>query len=201
MAEPSEPDELPGLVEAAPPELIAFRQTDYDVPFWARNNSYPARWNHAGDPPTQYWALHPDGAWAEFVRQEELTEEHEAQQIRRGLWVCRVPRGDLLDLRDPAVQEAEGVTTDDLTADDWGPCQALAERLRDRGCTGLLSPSAALPGCTNLTLFGGRRAIAWQRRPVLRSTVPSALLALGGPPAGIVGRVATPPPRRDDTLF
>ncbi|MDO9408164.1 RES family NAD+ phosphorylase [Patulibacter sp.] len=195
MAARSSRAELPGLVEHAPAELIAFRQTDYDMPFWARDNSFAARWNAAGDPPTQYWSLHPDGAWAEHLRQEEVVDEATAALVRRTIWTCRVPRGTFVDLRDPATCATHGIDAAALTAPDWGPCQALAARLRADGCPGVLSPCAALDGHTNLTIFGAKRAIDWQRRPALRSQVPAAVVAVGSPPVGLVRRVAEHPPR------
>lgn len=201
MAAPSAQAELPGLVEHAPAELIAFRQTDYDMPFWARDNSFPARWNAAGDPPTQYWSLHPDGAWAEYLRQEEIEDDAGAACIRRAIWTSRVPRGTFVDLRDPDTCTVHGVDPDALTAADWAPCQALAVRLREGGCPGVLSPSAALAGHTNLTIFGARRAIDWQRRPVLHSQIPATIVAIGRPPVGLAGRVEPRPPRSPNTLF
>ncbi|WP_022927197.1 RES family NAD+ phosphorylase [Patulibacter americanus] len=201
MAGPSAQAELPGLVEHAPAELIAFRQTDYDVPFWARDNSFAARWNAAGDPPTQYWALHPAAAWAEFLRQEEVTDEATVTLVRRAIWSCRVPRGAFVDLRDPETCVSYGVEPDALTAADWAPCQRLASRLRGEGCPGILSPSAALEGHTNLTIFGAKRAIDWGRRPTLRSQIPAAVVAAGSPPAGLLRRVARVPPRHPGSLF
>ncbi|MGE4425512.1 MAG: RES family NAD+ phosphorylase [Solirubrobacteraceae bacterium] len=201
MAAPSAQAELPGLVEHAPAELIAFRQTDYDVPFWARSNGFPARWNAAGDPPTQYWSLHPDGAWAEYLRQEEVGDEEAAGRIRRTIWSCRVPRGMFVDLREPETCETYGVAPEALVAPDWLPCQVLASRLRTDGCPGILSPCAALDGHTNLTIFGAKRAIDWQRRPALRSQIPAAVVAVGRPPAGLVERVERRPPRDASTLF
>jgi RES domain-containing protein len=201
VAGPSAQAELPGLVEHAPAELIAFRQTDYDVPFWARSNSFAARWNAAGDPPTQYWALHPDAAWAEFLRQEEVADEATVTLVRRAVWTCRVPRGAFLDLRDAAACATHGIESVELTAADWAPCQRLAARLRDERCPGILAPSAALDGHTSLTIFGAKRAIDWGRRPTLRSQVPAAVVAVGSPPAGLIDRVTRLPPRDPGSLF
>jgi RES domain-containing protein len=193
--------ELPGLVPSAPPELIAFRQTDYDVPFWARNNSSEARWNTAGDPPTQYWSLHPDGAWAEYLRQEEVEDDAAAAEIRRAMWVCRVPLGTIVDLRDAATCAVHAISPEALIDRDWSACQELATQLRDAGCAGVISPNAAISGHTNLTIFGARRAIDWQRRPVLRSTIPAAVVAVGGPPPGLAEKVRRSPARPRETLF
>jgi RES domain-containing protein len=201
VAGPSAQAELPGLVEHAPAELIAFRQTDYDMPFWARDNTYPGRFNAAGDPPTQYWALHPDAAWAELLRQEEVGDEATVALVRRAIWTCRVPRGTFVDLRDAETCASYGVEPDTLTAADWAPCQRLAARLRDERCPGILSPSAALEGHTNLTIFGAKRAIDWQRRPALRSQIPATVVAVGSPPEGLVDRVPRVPPQDPSTLF
>jgi hypothetical protein len=52
-----------------------------------------------------------------------------------------------------------------------------------------MAPSAALPGATNVTLFGARYSIRWNARPVTASGIPAAVVAIGAPPPGIVSRV------------
>ncbi len=44
-----------------------------------------------------------------------------------------------------------------LVDDDLSRCQLLAEELEAHSYRGVMSPSAALPGSVNLTLFGERR--------------------------------------------
>lgn len=192
--------ELAGFEAPRPREFVAFRQTDYDVPFWARNNTYPGRWNRPGDEATQYWSLDPDGAWAEFVRQEELGS-NDLPLIRRPMWICRISIGSLIDLRERHVREQHSTDLGTLLGADWEPCQLLAAKLRAAGAGGLLTPSAALDGCSNLTIFGPRRAIDWTRRPALHSTVPAAITAVGGPTADIVERVGGRPGSPPDRLF
>lgn len=170
-------------------ELVAFRYCDYDVPFWVRTSTRPGRWHRTGHEPTQYWSLTPDGAWAELIRFEELQTERELDEVRMPLWVCRAPAAGLANLAgNPTLRERYDLTEDDLTAEDWTACQDAAPRLRRR-YRGVLSPSAALDGALNLTLFGPRRMIALERKPALASAVPAALASIGRPPRGLVGRV------------
>jgi RES domain-containing protein len=82
-----------------------------------------------------------------------------------------------------------GLTLADLTADDWSACQRAATAMRAQGVRGILSPSAALASATNITLFGPRRAIAFDRRPALASAIPAAIVAIGRPPKKLVDRV------------
>lgn len=167
---------------------MAFRWTTYDVPFWARENSRPGRWHQVGHPPTQYWSLTPEAAWAELIRHENLNEEDELDLVRMPFWVCRVPKTSLVDLHDPELRERYGLTVENLTDDAWEACQTARDAL-EGDARGVLAPSAALPEHANLTLFGARRAINWTRQPVLASTIPATLSAIGRPPEGLLSRV------------
>lgn len=169
--------------------LVAFRYSSYDVPFWVRPNSRAGRWNSPGDPPTQYWSLTPDGAWAELVRFEDLRSESELDEVRIATWVCRLPSMRLIDLREPSACSQYGLDPRELTADDWSKCQIAGKEIRNDGARGLLAPSAALANTVNVTLFGPRRAIAFDRTPALASAVPAAIVAIGRPPRNLVGRV------------
>lgn len=182
------------LPAAAPPELlVAFRWSNYDVPFWARPNTRDGRWNRAHGEPTQYWSLSPDAAWAELIRHENLTTEAELDQVRMPFWVCRVPTMHLVDLRGEAERERHAVTLDALVADDWEGCQRVLPTLVERAM-GVIAPCAALPEHANITLFGARRAIKWSTAPALASTVPTAKAAIGRPPDGLLARVRRPTP-------
>lgn len=179
----------------------AFRWTSYDVPFWARGNSRPGRWHTVGDPPTQYWSLDADAAWAELIRHEDLHSEWALDQLRMPFWICRIRIEPLVDLRDLAVRERYAVQDGDPVNNDWSACQALGERLRGEGVAGVLSPCAALPSRTNLTFFGARRAIDWATEPVLASTVPAAVACIGRPPEGLIDQVRRKVGRDDARLF
>ncbi len=175
----ADPEPLFGDGEAG--EYVAFRWTDYDVPFWARENSRDGRWNIAGQDATQYWSLTPEAAWAELIRSENLRTENDLDQVRMPFWIARIPSLGLLDLRLDDERERHGVTDAELIGDEWTPCQELATRLRG-AVRGVIAQSAALPEHASLTLFGRRRAIDWSRRPALTSTVPATEAAIGRPP-------------------
>jgi RES domain-containing protein len=193
--------ELPGIPGETTAPLFAFRWTTYDVPFWARPNTRPGRWHSVGDGPTQYWSLSPHAAWAELIRHEHLEHERELDQLRMPLWVARVQAMPLVDLRDADAQAHLETTEDALLNDDWSACQRLGRTLRERGAAGLIAPCAALPEAANLTLFGPRRAIEWRSRPVLASTVPATISALGRPSSGLIGKVRFHAKASRDTLF
>jgi RES domain-containing protein len=183
-------DELSGGPAGPPPadDLVAFRYCSYDVPFWVRPNTREGRWNRIGDPPTQYWALSPEAAWAELIRHEDLRTEEALAELRMPMWVCRVPATGIVDLCDPAVRARYGLTLDDLTDEDWTACQCASATLRQE-VRGVIAPSAALPGARTLTLFGPRRLIALEDRPALASAVPGAVVAIGRPPPGLLVRI------------
>lgn len=170
-------------------DLVAFRYSSYDVPFWVRPNTYAQRWNVALEEPTQYWSLTPDGAWAELIRFNELTAEDQLDEVRMPIWVCRLSSMGLLDVRELNVRDHYSLTPADLTAEDWSSCQRAATAMRADGVRGILSPSAALADATNVTLLGPRRAIALDRHPALVSAVPAAVVAIGRPPPKLVQRV------------
>jgi RES domain-containing protein len=189
------------LLPAAAAELTAFRWSTYDVPFWARPNSRDGRWNYADVDSTQYWSLTPSAAWAALIRHENLRTEADLDLVRMPFWVCRVPPATLVDLRLAQERERHQVSEEALIDDDWSACQQLAVRLREH-VRGVIAPSAALPEHANLTLFGRRRAIDWEHRPALASTIPASRAAIGRPPADLVDRVRRlGPTASGDRLF
>lgn len=192
--------ERPELLAGGPAEVTAFRWSTYDVPFWARENTRDGRWNYAGVDSTQYWSLAPEASWAELIRHEEILTESELDSVRVPFWVARVATSMLVDLRHDDERERWGITEDDLLSDDWTACQQLSVTLREHA-RGVIAPAAALPRFANLTLFGARRAIDWDNRPALASSVPATRAALGRPPHGLVDLVRRLPPRPTDTLF
>lgn len=168
---------------------MAFRYSSYDVPFWVRPNTLPQRWNLAGEGCTQYWSLSPEGAWAEHIRANDVTTEAELEEVRIPIWVCRLSCMGLIDLRQAEARDHYELTAADLTSPDWSACQRAATRMRMEGARGLLTPSAALADAANVTLFGPRRQITFDRRPALASAVPATIVAIGRPPRKLVERV------------
>lgn len=121
--------------------MIAYRHADRRYPFfWEGADQPPARWHAAGDPPTQYLSDTPDGAWAEFLRHEEIMDARDFPTIRRAVWA--------VDLGDTSVVES-GLARRIVTGGpkSYPACRAEARRLRQRGARGLVALSAALrPG-------------------------------------------------------
>jgi RES domain len=119
---------------------IWFRHADRRWPFlWEHASQPPARWHGPGEGPAQYLADTPDGAWAEFLRHEEITDPADLPGIERHLWAVELPP----DEPEPRTPE---LTADALRGglDSYAECQREARRLRDSGATSLQAPSAAL---------------------------------------------------------
>ncbi|MBF6621808.1 MAG: RES family NAD+ phosphorylase [Patulibacter sp.] len=185
------------------PPTVAFtgtvwRWNSYDVAWWADRNHSVGRWHDEHSPPTQYVALSPTGAWAEMVRFFGITDPEDLLEARHNLWRGRLRLDHVADLTDSDACERHGLPPGALTADDHGTCQLESHRLRRLGFDGVLAPSAALSGATNLVVWGARRPIAWvplsptdpsPRPPVLPSDLPTERTAVGGPASSLVDRV------------
>lgn len=119
--------------------MIWFRNADRRWPFLWEDATQPAgRWHGAGEGPAQYLADTPDGAWAEFLRHEEITDPADLAGVARNLWAVEVPDDE------PAVRPA--LTSDVLQGGlvTYPACQDEARTLRGGGATALEAPSAAL---------------------------------------------------------
>jgi hypothetical protein len=118
--------------------VILFRHTDPRFPFlWETASQPAARWHAEGEGPAQYLAETADGAWAELLRHEEITDPADLETIQRSLWAIEVPEPP--EAR-PRISRA--VATGGLSS--YARCQLEARRLRARGAVGLRAPSAAL---------------------------------------------------------
>lgn len=121
--------------------MIVFRHADPRFPFlWETTEQPPARWHGDSEGPTHYFADTPDGAWAEFLRHEEISIPEDVATIRRALWAIELPHV-------PA--EKPNLPVEKLTGgpETYSNCRAEAHRLRVRGAAGLIARSAALiPG-------------------------------------------------------
>jgi hypothetical protein len=87
----------------------------------------------------QYLSDTPDGAWAEFLRHEGITDPTRLSVVRRRLWAVEVP------------QDSERVGRPRLFTrivrgglETYGACQEEARRLRKRGATAVEAPTAGL---------------------------------------------------------
>lgn len=171
--------------------VLLFRHADTRFPFlWEGSDQPSGRWHGAGEGPVHYLADTPDGAWAEFLRHEEITDAADLDGVERALWAV----------------ELDGVpdATPDLPADvlrgspaSYGACQAEARRLRDTGGSGLVAPSAALlPGeARGWVVSGGLKpgpdrdgwvVVLFGRRPDL---VGWAVVRRGKPDPSVLERV------------
>jgi hypothetical protein len=180
---------------------LAYRQMDAAwPPLWhGAGVGIPqpaARWNTAGtddDNYAQYLACHPDGMWAELIRQVGLRGEDRRREIRRTVYRVRVQSDAIADLRDFARWEACGLDPAIAVADDHRRSRRLAGELRAAGFGGILAPSASLPDHVNLTLFGPRQEApdddtgTWPRPALFCPTATVADRA--APPAGLEPRV------------
>jgi hypothetical protein len=136
--------------------VIGFRHADRRFPYlWEEWQQPPGRWHGEGEGPAHYFADTPDGAWAEFLRHEEITDLEDLATIERALWAVDLPDEDYAEPEIPR----EFVTGD---LDSYAACQAEARRLVARGAIALRAPSAALkPGSAG----GWRVAGGLQRGP------------------------------------
>ena len=118
--------------------MIWFRSVDQRWPFlWEVDLQPPGRWHGAGEGPAAYLADTPDGAWAEFLRHEEITDASELGGIERSLWALDVP--------DQSAGEpllSDGVLHGGT--ESYTHCQEEARRLRRLGFSAIEAPSAAL---------------------------------------------------------
>lgn len=133
--------------------MIVFRHADPRFPFlWESTAQPPGRWHDEGEGPAHYFADTPHGAWAEFLRHEEIRDPEDLSGIRRALWAIEVPR--LPTARPRLAEDVLGGGPD-----SYPECRTEATRLRVRRARGLRAPSAALlPGrASGWTVNGGQK--------------------------------------------
>jgi len=131
--------------------VIVFWHADPRFPFlWESDAQPPGRWHGDGEGPAHYFADTPYGAWAEFLRHEEIREPEDLQGIRRALWAVELPRRPSVRPRLDEDVLAGGPGT-------YAECRREAARLRAGKAHALKAPSAALlPGAAaGWTVDGG----------------------------------------------
>ncbi|WP_419946118.1 RES domain-containing protein [Candidatus Poriferisodalis sp.] len=166
--------------------MIAFRHADPRFPFLWEGASQPAgRWNDEGDL-THYFCDTPDGAWAEFLRHEEITDPVDVATIRRALWAVEI--GEPPRLQPDLLLET--ITGGPVT---WQECRQFA-RTHRQDADGLIAPSAALrPGQAN----GWRTEEGMRPGPEQDGQV----IALFGARPDLVGWAATAEGQPDEALL
>ena len=121
--------------------MIAFRHADPRYPFlWEAADQPAARWHGPGEGPAHYFCDTPDGAWAEYLRHEEIRDPADLATVRRALWA--------VEIKDVPQREPElPIETATGPLETHEACRQEARRLRDLGVAGIVAPSAALlPG-------------------------------------------------------
>jgi hypothetical protein len=167
--------------------VTAFRAAAWRRPLRTEPSRVAGRFHAATDPgPTQYLCLHPLGPWAELLRAEGVRD---VALVAHRVWAARV---DLRGVRRVGFGDARahGLRPGDLVSDDHRACRRLAARLRADGASGLIVPSAALPGTENLVLFGPRVSSPWSLDARGGLDVPAGMTAdRAQPPAGFERQV------------
>lgn len=168
--------------------MICYRHADPRLPFLAETAAQPtARWHDDGEGPVQYLSDTPDGAWAELLRHEEITDADDVATVRRALWAVDVPEGGLETSRLPPEVLTGGQAS-------YPACREEARALRAGGAGGVIAPSASLlPG----------RAGGWRVNRGLRPgpTRDGRTIVLYGRRPDLVGWAATAEGRpREDLL-
>jgi hypothetical protein len=152
-------------------------------------NRRAGRFNWAGKDETQYTCLDSEAPNAEMLRAENLRTPDDVRSYSTILWQLEVEVGAVADYSSFEKADAAGFPADALVDDDHERCQHEADRLRARGAGGILSPSAALPESTNLSIFGPRVPVDWGTPITLASMVPVQRIAEGHAPLDLVDRV------------
>ena len=157
--------------------MIVFRHADPRFPFlWESSAQPPARWHGLGEGPVQYFSETPDGAWAELIRHEEITDAADVETISRSLWAIDLPQV-------PPTESSLPIDTLTGGVDTYETCRREARAMRALGIDGLVAPSAAIIGETasGFRTDGGLRP---------GPTRPERTLVLFGPRPDLVGWVA-----------
>ena len=168
--------------------MIVFRHVDRRRPFlWESADQPGGRWHAADEGPAHYFSETPDGAWAEFLRHEGITDAADLAGVSRALWAIELP-----DPPTTAPALSDEVMVGRLST--YRQCQAEARRARAAGTTGLVAPSAAVSGATG----SGFRTDGELRRGPRR---PERVYVLFGRRPDLVGWAACAEGRpRDDLL-
>lgn len=157
--------------------MIVFRQVDGRYPFLWEGGEQPAgRWHADGEGPAHYFADTPDGAWAEFLRHEEITDPVDLATIRRQLWAVDIGDVQALPVRISDAALAGG-------PESWPRCQREARRARASGARRIAAPSAALER-------GAARGFVVDNGVQQGEPRDATVIVHFGPPSGLVGWLA-----------
>lgn len=145
--------------------ITGYRHAAYDTPWQVTPSRREGRFHRPLEVPTQYLSLHPLGPAAEMLRHHVgPAGVAAADTLRLNLWAAQIVEDGLVAVDFPTCAQF-GITPEDLVGEDYAPCQALAARQRLAGGSGMIVPSAALPGTHNVILFGVRVLHPYLARP------------------------------------
>lgn len=156
------------------PDTAIFRVADWVSALRVAGNRSDGRFNRAGQT-AQYFSVHPLGAWAELLRREQPSAAR-LGTFRHRLWTARADLTSAVHITWTTARRF-GITPEELVGDDHVPCQALGDRLRARGTTAVVVPSASLPGVRNVVLFGPRVSIPLLDEPTEARELPCTVAA------------------------
>ncbi len=171
--------------------MIVFRHSDSRLPFlWEGPGQPPARWHDESDGVTHYFSDTPDGAWAEFIRHEEITDPAELSGVRRALWAVDIEDVPTATPDLPRSSMLGGV-------DSYADCRKAGRKLRVRDKPGFVAPAAALipAGASGWRVDSGLRPgprrdgstiVLFDRRPDLTGW---PAVQAGSPPASVLAKV------------
>ena len=168
--------------------MIAFRQVDARYPFLWEDASQPAgRWHGEGEGPAHYFADTPDGAWAEFLRHEDIDDPADVKTIRRQMWAVEI--GDR-----PAAQVDLPLQILTGGPDTYERCRQRATAVRAKGVDRLVATSAAL-------MPGGARGLCVRAGVQPGDPRDGVVIVIFGLPDGLLGWVAAVDGRPPDDLL
>ena len=147
--------------------MICYRNSDYLTPLRTlQAQTRPGRYHRGTEAePTQYLSLHPLGPHAEAMRRLDARTREKARSLDLRTWALEVPQNGLVEID----------FADLWVTDDWASCQDLGDVLRESGAVGAIVPSAALPGTSNVVLFGPRSALPYLMKPLRPADVPTSI--------------------------
>jgi RES domain-containing protein len=128
---------------------IAFRQCHPDHAGVAdtvrASAAFPSRFTPLGGRfGVLYVALAPETATAELRRRAAQLGVPVSALAPRAMLTLAIRLRRVLDLSDPAVRAAWGITLEDLASDDYARCQEVAVAAREDGYEAIRHPSAAV---------------------------------------------------------
>lgn len=117
---------------------MVFRHADPRFPFlWETAGQPAARWHDSGEGPVHYFSETADGAWAEFLRHEEIVDPADLAGVVRSLWSIQLPHPPRSQPRLDSATLTGGISS-------YPTCRREARRIRSMGGLGLIAPSAAI---------------------------------------------------------